>query len=122
MNPRARAWSDPSPHTSHFAKVNGVRLSYLDWGGAGEALVLIPGIGDSPHPPTKMGRGRRPTRASMRTGPATSSRSAPATAAGRSITARAGPRAGPCRGADAVQYLPGVSSVRASSREQGRSA
>jgi pimeloyl-ACP methyl ester carboxylesterase len=49
MNPRAAAWSDPSPHTSHFATVNGVRLQYLDWGGAGEPLVLIPGLGDSPH-------------------------------------------------------------------------
>jgi pimeloyl-ACP methyl ester carboxylesterase len=49
MNPRAAAWSDPSPHTSHFATANGVRLQYLDWGGAGEPLVLIPGLGDSPH-------------------------------------------------------------------------
>ena len=42
-------WRDPSPHTSHFATVNGVRLNYLDWGGSGEPLVLIPGLGDSPH-------------------------------------------------------------------------
>jgi pimeloyl-ACP methyl ester carboxylesterase len=42
-------WSDPSPHTSHFAVVNGVRLHYLDWGGAGPPLVLIPGFGDTPH-------------------------------------------------------------------------
>ena len=42
-------WRDPSPHTSHFATVNGVRLNYLDWGGAGPPLVLIPGFGDTPH-------------------------------------------------------------------------
>ena len=49
MNCRAAEWSDPSSHTSHFVTVNGVRLNYLDWGGAGEPLVLIPGLGDSPH-------------------------------------------------------------------------
>ena len=42
-------WRDSSPHTSHFAPVNGVRLHYLDWGGAGAPLVLIPGVGDTPH-------------------------------------------------------------------------
>ena len=29
--------------------VNGVRLHYLDWGGAGPPLILIPGFGDTPH-------------------------------------------------------------------------
>jgi pimeloyl-ACP methyl ester carboxylesterase len=32
-----------------FADVNGVRLQYLDWGGDGPALVLIPGLADNPH-------------------------------------------------------------------------
>ena len=49
MSPRAAEWSDPSPHTSHFLTVNGVRLNYLDWGGAGEPLILLHGLGDSPH-------------------------------------------------------------------------
>jgi pimeloyl-ACP methyl ester carboxylesterase len=49
MTDRAGTWNDPSPHTSHFIKVNGVRLNYLDWGGAGPPLVLIPGLGDTPH-------------------------------------------------------------------------
>ena len=44
MNSRAAEWSDPSPHTSHFLTVNGVRLNYVDWGDAGELLVLIPGL------------------------------------------------------------------------------
>src|SRR6516165_10797765 len=43
------AWSDPYPHASQFATVNGVRIHYLDWGGAGEALILLHGLGDSPH-------------------------------------------------------------------------
>ena len=32
-----------------FVTVNGVRLQYLDWGGTGPALVLVHGLGDSPH-------------------------------------------------------------------------
>jgi len=42
-------WTDESPHRSAFAVVNGVRLHYLDWGGEGEPLVLVHGLGDSPH-------------------------------------------------------------------------
>ncbi|HZI73621.1 MAG TPA: alpha/beta hydrolase, partial [Gemmatimonadales bacterium] len=29
--------------------VNGARLNYLDWGGAGTGMVFIHGLGDSPH-------------------------------------------------------------------------
>jgi len=39
-------------HASHEAKfvtVNGVRLQYLDWGGVGDGLVFLHGLGDSPH-------------------------------------------------------------------------
>jgi alpha-beta hydrolase superfamily lysophospholipase len=42
-------WTDDSPHRSAFAVVNGVRLRYLDWGGSGDPLVLIHGLGDGPH-------------------------------------------------------------------------
>ena len=42
-------WTDDSPHGSAFAVVNGVRLQYLDWGGGGDPLVLVHGLGDSPH-------------------------------------------------------------------------
>ena len=42
-------WSDSCPHASHFAIVNGVRVHYLDWGGTGEPLILLHGLGDSPH-------------------------------------------------------------------------
>jgi len=32
-----------------FIQGNGVRIQYLDWGGSGPPLVLIPGLGDSPY-------------------------------------------------------------------------
>jgi pimeloyl-ACP methyl ester carboxylesterase len=34
---------------SGFVTANGVRLNYLDWGGAGTGMVFIHGLGDSPH-------------------------------------------------------------------------
>jgi pimeloyl-ACP methyl ester carboxylesterase len=46
---RQHPWSDPSPHQSLYAQVNGVRLNYLDWGGDGPPLVMLHGLGDSPH-------------------------------------------------------------------------
>jgi len=35
--------------SSHFIQVNGVRLEYLDWGGNGEALIFLAGLGDTPY-------------------------------------------------------------------------
>ncbi|MFN8595240.1 MAG: alpha/beta hydrolase [Anaerolineae bacterium] len=40
---------DTSPHVSDFVSVNGVRLHYLDWGGAGPALLFLAGLGCSAH-------------------------------------------------------------------------
>jgi pimeloyl-ACP methyl ester carboxylesterase len=34
---------------SAFAEVNGIRLHYLDWGGNGEPLLLLPGLGNDAH-------------------------------------------------------------------------
>jgi pimeloyl-ACP methyl ester carboxylesterase len=45
----ASAWIDSSAHQVHSVAVNGTRISYLDWGGSGEPLVYIHGLGDSPH-------------------------------------------------------------------------
>lgn len=42
-------WEDSSPHESAFVEVGGIRLNYLDWGGEGPALVLLTGLGFSPH-------------------------------------------------------------------------
>ena len=37
-------WRDPSKHHVHFVTVqDGVRLEVLDWGGAGQAVVLLAG-------------------------------------------------------------------------------
>lgn len=45
----AANWSDPSPHRSGFIAANGIKLHYLDWGGAGDALVLLAGVGNTAH-------------------------------------------------------------------------
>jgi len=42
-------FEDTSPHQSAFLTVNGVKLQYLDWGGKGETLLFLPGLGDSAH-------------------------------------------------------------------------
>jgi non-heme chloroperoxidase len=43
------AWTDKSPHQVGFIKVNGVRLHYLDWGGSGDTLLLLTGMGSTAH-------------------------------------------------------------------------
>lgn len=46
----ADTWQDPSPHKVLFVEVEpGVRLEVLDWGGTGEAVVLLAGHGDTGH-------------------------------------------------------------------------
>src|SRR5260221_6998870 len=40
---------DTSPHKSDFVHVNGIKLHYLDWGGAGETLIFLTGMGNSAH-------------------------------------------------------------------------
>jgi pimeloyl-ACP methyl ester carboxylesterase len=47
--PDEKKWKDPTPHTSKFIKVNGVNLNVLDWGGDKPTLILLHGIGESPH-------------------------------------------------------------------------
>jgi pimeloyl-ACP methyl ester carboxylesterase len=42
-------WADRSPHKSGFVTIDGVRHHYLDWGGRGEALLFLPGAGNSAH-------------------------------------------------------------------------
>jgi len=46
---REKRWVDLSPHTNAFLEANGVRLNYLDWGGSGPILILIPGAFDNAH-------------------------------------------------------------------------
>lgn len=42
-------WVDKSPHKSGFLTVNKVRLHYLDWGGTGETILFLHGLGDTAH-------------------------------------------------------------------------
>jgi pimeloyl-ACP methyl ester carboxylesterase len=46
---RDTGWTDQSPHEIRMVAVNGVKLQLLDWGGQGDGLVFIHGLGDSPH-------------------------------------------------------------------------
>lgn len=40
---------DVSSHKSDFVNVNGVKLHYLDWGGNGDVLLFLPGMGCNAH-------------------------------------------------------------------------
>lgn len=40
---------DTSPHKCDFVNVNGVRLHYLDWGGAGDVILFLAGMGCNAH-------------------------------------------------------------------------
>ena len=42
-------WTDKSPHKTQLIQVNGIRLHYLDWGGHGEALMFLAGLGNNAH-------------------------------------------------------------------------
>ncbi|MFI5250116.1 MAG: alpha/beta fold hydrolase [Gemmatimonadales bacterium] len=43
-------WHDPSPHAVKFVTVaQGVRIEVLDWGGTGEPLVFLNGLGNTAH-------------------------------------------------------------------------
>jgi non-heme chloroperoxidase len=46
----AAAWQDPSKHIVRFIEVEpGVKVEVLDWGGSGEAVLLLAGHGDTGH-------------------------------------------------------------------------
>jgi pimeloyl-ACP methyl ester carboxylesterase len=47
--PADTAWPDPAPHRAGYALSGGVRIQYLDFGGSGEPLVLLTGLGSSAH-------------------------------------------------------------------------
>src|SRR5260221_381301 len=42
-------WTDQSPHKNGFVTVNNVKLHYLDWGGKGETMLFLHGMGDTAH-------------------------------------------------------------------------
>jgi pimeloyl-ACP methyl ester carboxylesterase len=48
--PRDDGWTDPAKHSAGFITVQkGVRIHYLDFGGSGPPLLLLPGIGNTAH-------------------------------------------------------------------------
>ncbi len=48
--PQESAWQDPSPHSVQFVTVEDkVRLEVLDWGGKGQSVVLLAGLGNTAH-------------------------------------------------------------------------
>lgn len=48
--PRVSSWNDRSPHEIKAVEVeNNVQVEVLDWGGNGETLVLLPGLGATAH-------------------------------------------------------------------------
>lgn len=49
QSPAKDRWIDRSPHKENFVKANGVRLHYLDWGGRGEPVVFLTGLGVTAH-------------------------------------------------------------------------
>lgn len=48
-------WTDPSPHQSRYVVLDGFRLNYLEWGSGKKTVVIVPGLGDSPHLFDKLG-------------------------------------------------------------------
>jgi pimeloyl-ACP methyl ester carboxylesterase len=45
----SRPQGEPPRPKDAFVTVNGIRLHYVDWGGAGPALLFLTGLGDSAH-------------------------------------------------------------------------
>ena len=39
----------PMPAKDGFVKANGIKLHYVDWGGAGDTILFLPGFNDSAH-------------------------------------------------------------------------
>jgi pimeloyl-ACP methyl ester carboxylesterase len=47
--PADTSWRDPAPHRDGYARNGRVRIHYLNFGGRGEPLVLLTGLGSSAH-------------------------------------------------------------------------
>jgi pimeloyl-ACP methyl ester carboxylesterase len=47
--PADTTWPDPAPHRNGYAFSGRVRIHYLDFGGSGEPLVFLTGLGSSAH-------------------------------------------------------------------------
>ncbi len=49
QRPVSRAGEDQAPHREGFVARDGVRIHFLDWGGTGEPLILLAGLGSTAH-------------------------------------------------------------------------
>jgi pimeloyl-ACP methyl ester carboxylesterase len=49
INSSSEAPSDKSPHKSAFVTANGIKMNYLDWGGTGDVVILLAGLGNDAH-------------------------------------------------------------------------
>jgi Domain of unknown function (DUF3471) len=49
VNSSSEAPSDKSPHKSATLSANGIKIHYLDWGGTGDVVILLAGLGNDAH-------------------------------------------------------------------------
>ena len=49
INSSSEAPGDKSSHKSEFVTANGIRMNYLDWGGTGDVVILLAGLGNDAH-------------------------------------------------------------------------
>ena len=49
VNSSSEAPTDKSPHKSAFVTANGIKQNYLDWGGTGDTIILLAGLGNDAH-------------------------------------------------------------------------
>ena len=49
INSSSDASGDKSPHKSEFVTANGIKMNYLDWGGTGDVVILLAGLGNDAH-------------------------------------------------------------------------
>ena len=49
INSSTESPGDKSPHKSGFVTGNGIKMNYLDWGGTGDVIILLGGLGNDAH-------------------------------------------------------------------------
>lgn len=49
INSSTEAPTDKSPHKSAFVTANGIKMNYLDWGGTGDVVIMLAGLGNDAH-------------------------------------------------------------------------
>jgi pimeloyl-ACP methyl ester carboxylesterase len=49
INSSTESPGDKSPHKSAFVTANGIKMNYLDWGGTGDVVILLAGLGNDAH-------------------------------------------------------------------------